>query len=79
MSTHKLSAESLDPRKVQISRQQAAEILGVSLATFTRLRVSDPKCPKGYKYGKYRTSTVTFRLSEIYEYNEYRMSQAERV
>jgi len=79
MSTHKLTAETVDPRYVQITRKEAAKILGVSMATFSRLRVGDPKCPKGYRHGKARNAPVTFRLSDIYEYNEYRMSQAERV
>lgn len=78
MSTHKLNAESLDPRYVQISRQQAAEILSVSMATFNRLRVSDPHCPKGYRHGEKRNSPVTFCLADIYEYNKHRMRTAER-
>ena len=77
MSTHKLNAETLDPNYIQVSRKRAAEILGVSLATFNRLRVSDPNCPTGYRHGNGRNVAVTFRLSDIYQYSEHRMKEAE--
>lgn len=69
----------LDPRYVQIRKREAAEIIGVSLTEFDRLRNSDPDFPVAYKHGTRRNSPVTFRLSDIYRYSEIRMSRAERV
>lgn len=76
MSIHKLNKDTIDPKYVQISRKEAAEILGVSIATFNRLRDEDPECPRGFRYGNARNGPVNFRLSDIYEYSERRMSMA---
>lgn len=67
----------LDPRYIQISRQEAARIIGRSLAEFDRLRKGDPECPAGYKTGKDRSARVLFRLSDIYAYSERLMSRTE--
>lgn len=76
MSIHKLNKDTIDPKYVQISRKEAAEILGVSIATFNRLRDEDPNCPRGFRFGNARNGPVNFRLSDIYEYSERRMKLA---
>jgi len=73
----KLNSTTLDPRYVQISRQEAARILGVSPSEFNRLRQNDPDCPKGFRHGTARNSLLSFRLQDIYDYSELRMQRAE--
>ena len=60
----------LDPEFIQVSRQEAARILGRSPKEFDRMRKDDPDCPKGYKQGKERSSRVLFRLADIYRYSQ---------
>jgi len=60
----------IDPRYVQITRKQAAMILGISPADFDRRRKSDKRCPAGFKENSDRFSRVKFRLSDIYKYSE---------
>lgn len=72
--TAQLNPELIDPRFVQIQKRQAAEILGVSLAEFNRMRVNDPNCPKGHTRGDGRNARVFFRLSDIYTYSEFLMT-----
>lgn len=67
----------VDPAYVQISRKQAAQILGRSPTEFDRMRRNDPRCPAGFKSGYDRSSRVLFRLSDIYEYSQQLMSEAE--
>jgi len=69
--------QKIDPQHVQVSRKEAASILGVSPSEFDRLRKTDPECPKGYKHGPARNSAVTWRLSDVYAYSELRMQRAE--
>ena len=76
MSRKHLTRETIDPRYVQIWRQEAAEIVGVSPTEFDRLRKDDPKCPAGFRHGTARNSRVMFRLSDIYGYSEHRMQTA---
>lgn len=76
MSKKRLTRETIDPRYVQIGRQEAAEILGVSPSEFDRLRKTDPNCPRGHRHGEARNSPVLFRLSDIYGYSEHRMQTA---
>lgn len=76
MSSHELTSRMIDPTYVQVRRKDAAQVLGVSAAEFDRLRKEDPMCPKGFQIGSGRNSPVMFRLSEIYAYSEYRISQA---
>lgn len=66
----------LDPRYVQISRKEAARILGRSPTEFDRLRKTDPDCPEGFKTGTERGARVLFRLSEVYRYSETLMERA---
>ncbi|MEQ5834191.1 hypothetical protein [Marinobacter sp. NFXS9] len=59
-----------DPRFVQVSRREAAAIIGRSPTEFDRLRKKDKRCPKGYKTGEGVAARVMFRLSEVYRYSE---------
>lgn len=68
----------LDPQYVQVSRKEAARILGRSTTEFDRLRMEDPECPKGFKESDHRQGRVYFRLSDIYEYSDRMMERAER-
>lgn len=72
-----LNPEIIDPYYVQVSRKTAAALLDRSLAEFDRLRVNDPRCPKGFKK-QGRLSRVRFRLSDIYQYSELLMQDAEQ-
>lgn len=67
---HQLDYKHIDPHHVQISRKQAATILGVSPSELDRLRKSDNRCPKGFKRDKERNARVYFRLSDVYAYSE---------
>ncbi|WP_328187019.1 hypothetical protein [Marinobacter sp. OP 3.4] len=67
-----------DPRYVQVRRQRAAEILGVSPSELDRLRKDDPDCPQGFKHSDARNSPVMFRLSDLYAYSEKRMQAAHK-
>lgn len=69
----------VDPRHVRIKRKEAAKILGVSPATFDRMRNTDPHCPKGYASGEAKTAPVYFRLSDIYAYSDRLMAASEPV
>lgn len=66
----------IDPRFVQVSRTEAARILGRSPTEFDRMRKNDPECPKGFKDGADRGARVRFRLSEVYDYSDTLMSRA---
>lgn len=66
----------LDPEFVQISRKEAAKIIGRSPTEFDRLRKEDPDCPEGFKAGKERGARVMFRLADIYRYSEILMERA---
>ncbi|SDL79105.1 hypothetical protein SAMN05661010_02565 [Modicisalibacter muralis] len=66
----------VDPRFVQISRIEAARILGRSPTEFDRMRKNDPECPKGFKDGSDRGARVRFRLSEVYAYSDTLMMRA---
>ena len=78
MTTH-LNPSLVDPRFIQVKRKQAAEILGVSTATFDRMRKDDPDCPKGHIRGEAKTSQVYFRLSDIYDYSELLIQRSQSV
>ncbi|MCT8506187.1 hypothetical protein [Chromohalobacter moromii] len=71
------SRDWIDPRFVQISRAEAAKILGRSPTEFDRLRKSDPECPKGFKDGVDRSARVRFRLSDVYSYSGVLMARGE--
>ncbi|WP_289101048.1 hypothetical protein [uncultured Marinobacter sp.] len=72
-----LNPELINPRYVQIKRKQAAEILGVSPATFDRMRKDDPDCPKGFTRNDSKIAQVYFRLSDIYTYSEQLMNRSQ--
>lgn len=74
---HKNTQEWIDPRFVQISRSEAAKIIGRSPTEFDRLRKSDPECPKGFKDGADRGARVRFRLLDVYAYSDTLMSRAQ--
>ncbi len=67
----------LDPKFVQISRTEAARIIGRSPTEFDRLRKVDADCPKGFKDGVDRSARVRFRLSDVYRYSGILMARAE--
>jgi hypothetical protein len=49
--------QNLNPAYVQIGRQEAATILGISSRELDRLRTTDPQCPVGFN-----KPTLTFLL-----------------
>lgn len=67
----------IDPAYVQVTRKQAAQILGRSPTEFDRMRRNDPRCPTGFKSGYDRSSRVLFRLSDIYDYSQQLMGDSE--
>ncbi|SNY95512.1 hypothetical protein [Halomonas sp. hl-4] len=67
--THTVPESWVDPRFVQITRKEAARILGRSPTEFDRMRKSDPECPQGFKTGADRSCSVLFRLSDVYDYS----------
>lgn len=67
----------LDPEYIQISRQEAARILGRSPKEFDRMRKDDVDCPKGFKQGSERSARVLFRLADIYRYSHTLMERNE--
>ena len=66
----------VDPKYVQISKKDAAFVLGVSSSEFDRLRRTDILCPKGFRNHTGRGAKVRFRLEDIYKYSEARVRQA---
>lgn len=66
----------MNPQYVQITRTEAAKILGRSPAEFDRLRAEDDDCPKGFKEGNHRGARVRFRLSDVYRYSDVLMQRA---
>jgi hypothetical protein len=71
------SLQRFDPRYVQVSRKEAAAIIGRSPTEFDRMRKRDPRCPKGHKMGQGIAARVMFRLSEVYQYSETLIQDAE--
>ena len=68
-----------NPAYVQISKKEAAAILGFSERELDRRRKTDPRCPVGFKERHDRTAPVRFRLSDIYTYSETIMTTAIQV
>ncbi|WP_447556385.1 hypothetical protein [Vreelandella sp. EE22] len=68
----------LDPEFIQVTRQEAARILGRSPKEFDRLRKDDAECPKGFKQGEARSAHVLFRLADIYRYSQTLMERHTR-
>lgn len=71
-----LNPDIIDPKYVQITKKEAAKILGFSVAELDRRRRSDPRCPVGFKERDDRMAPVRFRLSDIYTYSEAIMADA---
>lgn len=59
-----------DPDYVQISKSEAAEILGISNEELDSRRQSDDRCPKGFKDRENWMDPMRFRLSDIYRYSK---------
>lgn len=72
-----LKNQFVDPAYVQVSKQEAAAIIGRSPTEFDRLRKKDPRCPKGFKTGTDRMARVLFRLSDVYAYSDALMQDAQ--
>lgn len=68
--------QHLNPEYVQVSKAEAALILGISQSELDRRRKNDPDCPPGFKERDSQFSPVRFRLSEIYTYSEIIMNRA---
>lgn len=66
----------INPNYVQISKKEAASILGISIAELDRRRKADPDCPPGFKERDDRMAAVRFRLSDIYAYSDAVMGRA---
>lgn len=60
----------------QISRKDAANIMGFSVAELDRRRIADPRCPKGFKERDDKMCPVKFRLSDVYTYSAVIMDSA---
>ncbi len=71
-----LNPNIINPAYVQISKKEAATILGVGTRTFDMYRANDPDCPKGFKDTDLNTAPVKFRLSDIYTYSQVRMAKS---
>ena len=65
-----------DPKFVQISRTEFAQIIGRSTSELDKLRRRDPRCPKPHKNGPGPRANVLFVLSEVYEYSQLLISDA---
>lgn len=59
-----------DPRYVQVSLSDAAEILGITPEELHQRQQSDKRCPKGFKDREYWMEPVKFRLADVYAYSE---------
>lgn len=65
-----LKPNLVDPHYVQVSKQEAAAILCISVTEFDRMRKRDERCPQGFKRGTDRLARVYFRLSDVYAFSE---------
>lgn len=65
-----------NPTYVQVSKLDAAEILGLTIEEFESRRQSDNRCPKGFKDCDNWMDPMRFRLSDIYTYSEIIMRSA---
>lgn len=59
-----------DPRYVQVSPSDAAEILGITSEEFHQRQLTDKRCPKGFKDREYWMGAMKFRLADVYAYSE---------
>lgn len=67
---NQLNPNIVNPAYVQISKKEAATILGISVTELDRRRKNDPRCPSGFKERDEKLAPVRFRLSDIYTYSE---------
>ena len=67
----------MDPAYIQVSRKEAAKVIGRSVAEFDRLRKSDPQCPQGFRNGQNSMCPLYFRLLDVYEYSQLLMERAQ--
>lgn len=65
-----------DPRYVQISSHEAAEILGITTEEFHNRRRSDKRCPTGFIESGQWMEPMRLRLSDIYAYSEHIMASS---
>ena len=65
-----------DPTYVQISKTDAAGILGITAEEFENRRLRDARCPRGFKDQENWMDPMRFRLSDIYAYSEVIMKTA---
>ena len=72
-----MNTPKFDPKYVQISIHEAAEILGISFEKLERLRRTDENFPEGFKDPENWLEPIRFCLSDVYQYSAYRMSEAE--
>lgn len=70
------SLQHVDPQFVQISKAEAAKILGISVAEIDRRRRNDDNFPQAFKEKNTQFSPVRFRLSEVYAYSQLMMERA---
>jgi len=59
-----------DPVYVQITKADAAQILGITTRELDRRRVSDERCPPGFRDWTTFPPATRFRLTDIYRYSE---------
>jgi hypothetical protein len=69
---------TFDPTYVQVSKADAADILGISIQELDRRRESDDRCPNGFRDWETFPPVTRFRLSDIYAYSEVVMTQAQQ-
>ena len=67
-----------DPKYVQVSRTEFAQIIGRSVSELDKIRKRDPRCPKGHKNGPGPRANVLFVLAEVYQYSELLINDAKQ-
>lgn len=72
----KMNPSNFNPYYVQISAQEAAAILGISIGEFHNRRREDNHCPTGFKERESWMLPMRFRLSDIYAYSDFIMKTA---
>jgi len=66
-----------DPAYVQISKTDAAHILGISIQELDRRREQDDRCPKGFRDWSHFPPVTRFCLADIYAYSKTVMDAAQ--
>lgn len=72
-----MKKSNFDPTYVQISKAEAAGILGITKEELDRRRESGGRCPTGFKDREDWMAPMRFRLSDIYAYSETIMKDAD--